>query len=160
MRAGGTGGAVEVAHQRSVKALVVSDGRVLLLREASTHPEGTTQGCWGLPGGRIDGLETPAQALAREVRAETGLTVALGIQVHSGRWSPVIADVVHLIRGTFYYCPVEGQPAITLSNEHDQYAWADLWDLGAFVMVEPDRTAAVTFFLDHGAGMQAAKPAG
>ncbi|HEX2176209.1 MAG TPA: NUDIX domain-containing protein [Nocardioidaceae bacterium] len=63
--------------RRSAVRLVVLDrhGRVLLLRiREPLHPE---QGIvWELPGGGIDADETYLDAALRELREETGLTVA------------------------------------------------------------------------------------
>ena len=53
-----------------VAAVVTDDGgRVLIERRADN-------GQWGLPAGAVDPGEAPAEALVREVREETGLTVA------------------------------------------------------------------------------------
>lgn len=49
-------------------------GRLLLIKRGH-DPEA---GKWSLPGGRIEPGETDAQALVREMREETGLTVAPG----------------------------------------------------------------------------------
>jgi ADP-ribose pyrophosphatase YjhB (NUDIX family) len=49
-------------------------GRVLLIERAK--PPG--EGLWSVPGGRLDRGETLAQAVAREVREETGLIVEVG----------------------------------------------------------------------------------
>lgn len=49
-------------------------GRVLLIERAK--PPGA--GLWTVPGGRLEGAETLAQAVAREVREETGLLVEVG----------------------------------------------------------------------------------
>ena len=51
-------------------AAVVRDaeGRVLFMRRAD-------DGRWGLPAGAVDPGESPAEAVVREVREETGLTV-------------------------------------------------------------------------------------
>ena len=50
------------------------EGRVLLVERAK--PPG--EGLWTLPGGRLERGETLAQAVAREVREETGLIVEVG----------------------------------------------------------------------------------
>jgi len=49
-------------------------GRLLLIKRG--HAPGA--GLWSLPGGRIEPGETDAEALVREVREETGLTVEAG----------------------------------------------------------------------------------
>ena len=49
-------------------------GRLLLIKRGH-DPEA---GRWSLPGGRIEPGETDAQALVREMREETGLTVVPG----------------------------------------------------------------------------------
>ncbi|MEV5411655.1 NUDIX domain-containing protein [Thermopolyspora sp. NPDC052614] len=60
---------------KCVGAIVFDDaGRLLLIRRA--HPPG--EGLWSLPGGRVEPGESDAEAVVREVREETGLTVAVG----------------------------------------------------------------------------------
>jgi ADP-ribose pyrophosphatase YjhB (NUDIX family) len=51
-----------------------SSGRLLLIKRG--HEPGA--GLWSLPGGRVEPGETDAQALVREMREETGLTVRAG----------------------------------------------------------------------------------
>ena len=54
----------------AVLAVVVRDGRVLLVRRAK-HPD---KGLWGFPGGRIEPGETLADAAIRELHEETGVS--------------------------------------------------------------------------------------
>jgi ADP-ribose pyrophosphatase YjhB (NUDIX family) len=51
-----------------------AEGRVLLVERGK--PPGV--GLWTVPGGRLEGQETLAQGVAREVREETGLLVEVG----------------------------------------------------------------------------------
>lgn len=51
-----------------------AEGRVLLV-ERGTPPG---EGLWTVPGGKLESNETLAQAVAREVREETGLVVEVG----------------------------------------------------------------------------------
>jgi 8-oxo-dGTP diphosphatase len=58
-----------------VGAVIKDDqGRLLLIKRG--HEPGA--GLWSLPGGRVEPGETDAEALVREMREETGLTVQAG----------------------------------------------------------------------------------
>jgi 8-oxo-dGTP diphosphatase len=63
---------------RCVGALVRDDeGRLLVVLRAREPSAGT----WSIPGGRVEPGETDAEAVAREVHEETGLTVRPGAHV-------------------------------------------------------------------------------
>jgi 8-oxo-dGTP diphosphatase len=55
----------------AVGAVVVHDGRLLLVKRAKPPGEGK----WSLPGGRVEPGESLTEAVAREVLEETGLVV-------------------------------------------------------------------------------------
>ncbi len=56
-----------------VGAVVWKDGKVLLVRRGKPP----RQGSWSLPGGRQDLAETVYQAVEREIREETGVTIRI-----------------------------------------------------------------------------------
>ena len=64
-----------VPRVQCVGAVITDDqGRLLLIERG--HDPG--KGLWSVPGGRIEAGETDEQAVVREVREETGLTVTCG----------------------------------------------------------------------------------
>ena len=78
-------------------ALVDREGRVLLAR----RPEGKRlAGLWEFPGGKIEGAETPEEALARELGEELGIDVADGCMAPFGFASHDYGDL-HLLMPLF-----------------------------------------------------------
>ncbi len=69
----------------SVGAVIVEDGRVLLVQRGQPP----LQGQWSLPGGAVEVGETLSAALQREVLEETGLVVEVGPLVE-------VLDRIHL----------------------------------------------------------------
>jgi 8-oxo-dGTP diphosphatase len=78
-----------------VGAVVQDDAGRLLLVRRGREP---SRGLWSLPGGRVEPGETPAEAVVREVREETGLLVRAGEPVGSVRIpaEDVVYDVLDL----------------------------------------------------------------
>lgn len=103
----------------AAKAIVVNAvGEVLLIRRSpssSTDPD-----CWDLPGGKMDDRERLVDALVREVREETGLTV------RADEARPF--HVSHFVKEPFwvtcvtFVCPSFGGE-VRLSHEHVDHAW-------------------------------------
>jgi 8-oxo-dGTP pyrophosphatase MutT (NUDIX family) len=90
------------------KILILDRGRVLLLM--SKHLKK-----YHLPGGHVEKNETFTQAIRREVKEETNLTIS---------WCNVIFSKPNftLYKGGVY------ASAVKISDEHDSYVWAKIED--------------------------------
>lgn len=108
------------------KAVMVKDGKILLLRDAGVGDHANAKGMWDVPGGRMEAGETPRDALAREVREELGIEIEPSIArpFHVGLWGVGGDKVNNPIIGIFYLVPM-GDATITLSGEHQEMAWID-----------------------------------
>lgn len=78
-----------------VGAFITDDaGRVLLVKRRRA-PE---VGHWGFPGGKVEFGETLVEAVAREIREELGVTIAVGNLV-------CIVDQIDLVERTHWVAP-------------------------------------------------------
>jgi len=102
----------------SVKGVLVSDGRVLLLLNE--------RGEWDLPGGRPDPGEDHRAALTREVREETGLAVEVGVRLDEHLFEVLPQRFVRIVA---YACTLVGAADIILSDEHLRTHWAPVPEL-------------------------------
>jgi 8-oxo-dGTP diphosphatase len=73
-----------------VGAVVVDDGRLLLVRRG----RGRSAGTWSIPGGHVEVGETMAEAVLRELHEETGL---VGVCDDLIGWVEHINDDGHLV---------------------------------------------------------------
>lgn len=106
-----------MAPQVAVGAVVVKDGRLLMVRRANDPGAGL----WSLPGGRVEHGEYLGDALRREVAEETGLTVEVrdlvGILEVTGEPHYVILD---------YFAEVSGADEPVASDDVSDARWVPL----------------------------------
>jgi 8-oxo-dGTP diphosphatase len=107
------------AHPLSVKAVVLHQGRVLLLANERNE--------WDLPGGRPETGEDHRTALVREVREETGLSVDIGAPLDEHLFEVLPQRFVRIMA---FGCTLAGGADVTLSDEHLEMSWVSLADLG------------------------------
>lgn len=102
---------------------IISDtaGRLLLIKRG--HEPG--KGLWSLPGGRVEAGETDEQAVIREVREETGLTVAVERLVGAARRAAPGGSVFDI---RDYAATVTGG-ALAAGDDAEDARWIDQTEL-------------------------------
>lgn len=129
---------LEIIQRIATKALITrEDGRFIILREASTYNEGTIEGKWHLPGGRLEIGENYQDGLLREVKEETRLEIKIFNPIYVGEWRPVIKGVQNQIVAIFFYCTTDTDKVI-LSDEHDAYRWVNPQESKKYDIMEND----------------------
>lgn len=93
------------------------DGKILVLKRSATDdhlPE-----AWETVGGGMDREESPQDALAREIREETGLTASVSEPFHVFTFRKQTGEFKV---GITFLCDTEDD-TVTLSEEHSDYRW-------------------------------------
>lgn len=93
-------------------------GRVLLIQRSGNDSIGANT--WENAGGNVEYGETPEEAIKREIREETGITEIIIERV--AYVTLVNTEEPYLIIA--YLCEAKTE-AVTLSNEHQAFIWAD-----------------------------------
>lgn len=108
----------------SVRALIVDQGRILLLQRcaAGSRPEQ-----WCLPGGRLHQDEDPHSALLRETFEETGLEIRIESHLHRHQ------------ECDYFLCSLPRAQSIRLNTAESQ----------AWIWVEPEQIETVGQIMDY-----------
>jgi 8-oxo-dGTP diphosphatase len=108
-----------IAPTHTVGALCLLDhsGRLLMLRQHHRHG-------WTLPGGLIDRGEDAVQAVVREMREETGLSIEVGLPVG------VVVDPRARRVDVLFHVPVDREVPVVPSSEATRAEWLTPEDAG------------------------------
>jgi 8-oxo-dGTP pyrophosphatase MutT (NUDIX family) len=100
--------------ERVSKAVIFDgDGKILILKRAPKLITKDVPWGWDLPGGHIEKGEKDIQAMAREVKEETGLAI-----IRAPDW-------YMLEKETRFFLIEEWSGKVSLSEEHAEYEWID-----------------------------------
>jgi 8-oxo-dGTP diphosphatase len=110
-------------------AVIIEDGRLFLARRPPGDP---LAGLWELPGGKIEGGETPQQCLERELQEE------LCMEANAGQ---IVAETVyHYEHGSFEILALEVARTSPFDlNVHDACCWAAPDQLARLPLAPADR---------------------
>lgn len=113
-----------------VSASVWRDGKVLLVQRAKPP-----KGIWAFPGGHVEPGETLAEAAARELREETGMTAQfsglLGLYDVIRRDADGLLTVHYVIAS---YLGIAGPEEPVAASDAAAVTWADPERLGGFAL--------------------------
>jgi len=117
-------------HRAIVVAAIRRRGRYLIGRRPA---EGLLGGLWEFPGGKIEPGETHAQALAREVREETGLTIRVGRRI------AVVNHAYSHFSVTLYVYDCQALSGRTTARFHTKLKWVPRARLGRYAFPGANR---------------------
>jgi 8-oxo-dGTP pyrophosphatase MutT (NUDIX family) len=124
----------------AVRAVIVKDGKALIIREASAYKGGANHGKYDFPGGKIAVGEPFRESFHREVGEEIGATVAMGQAFHADEWRPVVNGAAIQIVGIFFRAELVGEE-IELGPDHDHYAWVGPEDYADLPLIDATKNA-------------------
>jgi len=118
------------------------DGRIFVQRRP---PEGLLGGMWEFPGGKVEAGETPAEALRREMREETGWNVAVGAPVAVVRHA---YSHFRVVMHAFECAGASGPPCLRAA---DAWAWASPDDMRRYAFPRANRKILALLAMAGGA---------
>jgi len=111
-----------------VGAIAVDEDRLLMIRRG----HGPAAGEWSVPGGRVEGGETLAEAVVREVAEETGLEAVCDDLVG---WVERIGDGHHFVILDFGVTILEPEP-VKAGDDAAEAAWVPLHEVTDRALVD------------------------
>jgi 8-oxo-dGTP diphosphatase len=122
---------------RVVCAIIEKNGKILGAKRRKHQSQG---GYWEFPGGKIDNIETPENALTREIKEELGIEILPQKKLASVLFSYPDKTVVLI---PFISKILSGDPK---PLEHDEIRWINKEESDALHWLPPDIEIAETYW--------------
>jgi len=123
-----------------VGAVAVADDRILLVRRG----HGPAAGAWSVPGGRVEGGETLAEAVVRELAEETGMEAVCDDLIG---WVERIGDDHHYVIFDFFVTVLDDpDTAPTAGADAAEAAWVPLEEMAQLRLAD----GLAEFLHEHG----------
>jgi 8-oxo-dGTP diphosphatase len=123
-----------------VGAVAVADGRLLLVRRG----HGPAAGAWSVPGGRVEGGETLAEAVVRELAEETGLEAVCDDLIG---WVERIGSDHHFVIFDFFVTVLDDPDAVPAAGgDAAEAAWVPVEDISQLRLAD----GLAEFLHEHG----------
>ena len=114
-------------------ALIVRNSRLLVCQR---HRDDSHPLQWEFPGGKVEPGESPAQALARELREELGVDARIGKELYRTRHR--YADSLSGFGLIFFHVDVDDSAPLQ-NLVFEKFEWADISSLPRYDFLEADK---------------------
>jgi 8-oxo-dGTP pyrophosphatase MutT (NUDIX family) len=124
--------------------IVMDEGRALVLQRSKN--EDILPGMWELPSGKKEPLERWDEALVREMKEETGLTVEPLMPIDVFDYVVEKTDETRDTTQISFLVTKKDESDVVLSDEHDGFGWVSPEDLDKLEMSKNTRNAILSAF--------------
>jgi mutator protein MutT len=131
----------DLAPSDGASIAVFKDRKVLLVKRGRAP----FAGLWSLPGGKVEGGETPRQAACRELKEETGIEAEVEGIIDTVKVVGSPGDTMTYRLTVFYGRPIGGN--LEPGSDSEAAEWVHLDDIDALPMTEG--TAALIWTAMH-----------